>query len=128
MNAIGAGSEIILMLLAGYLIEKRGVLPVFLLLVSGIGMAVRLLLYARFPTLTGVVVGQLLHSVCFGFFHPAAIQLVARRVKRTHRALGMSDVHLPWEPELPTVLGSSWRVPLPKVWYKVLLRVFRYSP
>lgn len=106
MNAIGAGSEIILMLLAGYLIEKKGVLPVFLLLISGIGMAARLLIYARFPTLAGVVVGQLLHSVCYGFFHPAAIQLVARRVKRTHRTLGMS-MYISLGIGIPTVLGSS---------------------
>ncbi|MDY0287778.1 MAG: MFS transporter [Sphaerochaeta sp.] len=106
MNAIAAGSEIFLMLLAGYLIQKKGVLPVFLLLISGIGMAVRLLLYARFPTLAGVIIGQLLHSVCYGFLHPAAIQLVARRVKRTHRALGMS-IYISLGTGLPTVLGSS---------------------
>jgi len=106
MNAIGAGSEIVLMLLAGYLIQKKGVLPVFLLLLSGLGLVVRLLIYARFPTFTGVIVGQLLHSVCFGFFHPAAIQLVARRVKRSHRALGMS-MYISLGTGLPTVLGSS---------------------
>lgn len=106
MNAIAAGSEIILMLLAGYLIQKKGVLPVFLLLISGVGMAVRLLLYARFPTLTGVIAGQMLHSLCFGFFHPAAIQLVARRVKRTHRTLGMS-MYISLGTGLPTVLGST---------------------
>ncbi|HKL58136.1 MAG TPA: MFS transporter [Sphaerochaeta sp.] len=106
MNAIAAGSEIFLMLLAGYLIQKKGVLPVFLLLISGIGMAVRLLLYARFPSLAGVIIGQLLHSVCYGFLHPAAIQLVARRVKRTHRALGMS-IYISLGTGLPTVLGSS---------------------
>jgi len=106
MNAIAAGSEIILMLLAGYLIQKKGVLPIFLLLISALGMALRLLLYARFPTLAGVIVGQLLHSVCFGFFHPAAIQLVARRVKRTHRTLGMS-MYISLGIGIPTVLGSS---------------------
>ena len=106
MNAIGSGSEIILMLLAGYLIQKKGVLPVFLLLISGLGMVLRLLLYARFPTLAGVVMGQLLHSVCYGFFHPAAIQLVARRVKRTHRAQGMS-MYISLGVGLPTVLGSA---------------------
>ncbi len=106
MNAIAAGSELLFMVLAGYLIQKRGVLPVFLLLISGFGMIIRLLLYASFPTLAGVIAGQLLHSVCFGFFHPAAIQLVARRVKRTHRALGMS-MYISLGTGLPTVLGSS---------------------
>lgn len=124
MNAIGAASEILLMLLAGYLIEKKGVLPVFLLLISGIGMALRLLFYARFPTLTGVIIGQLLHSVCFGFFHPAAIQLVARRVKRTHRALGMS-MYISLGTGLPTVLGSALGgVVTEKFGYKVLFESF----
>lgn len=106
MNAIGAGSEMFLMLLAGYLIQKKGVLPVFLLLISGIAIAIRLVLYILFPTFAGVVVAQLLHSLCFGFFHPAAIQLVARRVKRTHRALGMS-MYVSLGTGLPTVIGSS---------------------
>lgn len=124
MNAIGAGSEIILMLLAGYLIQKKGVLPIFLLLISGLGMVLRLLLYARFPTLTGVVIGQLLHSVCFGFFHPAAIQLVARRVKRTHRALGMS-MYISLGIGVPTVLGSSLGGVLTEEFgYKVLFESF----
>ncbi len=124
MNAIAAGSEIILMLLAGYLIQKKGVLPVLLLLISGLGMALRLLLYARFPTLTGVIVGQLLHSVCFGFFHPAAIQLVARRVKRTHRTLGMS-MYISLGTGLPTVLGSSLGGFLTEGFgYKVLFEIF----
>ena len=124
MNAIGAGSEIVLMLLAGYLIQKKGVLPVFLLLISGLGMALRLLLYARFPTLPGVIVGQLLHSLCFGFFHPAAIQLVARRVKRTHRTLGMS-MYISLGTGLPTVLGSSLGGFLTEGYgYKVLFESF----
>jgi PPP family 3-phenylpropionic acid transporter len=124
MNAIGAGSELLFMILAGYLIQKRGVLPVFLLLVSGLGMTVRLLLYARFPTLGGVIVGQMLHSVCFGFFHPAAIQLVARRVKRTNRALGMS-MYISLGTGLPTVLGSSLGGFLTEEFgYKVLFESF----
>ncbi len=124
MNAIGAGSELLFMLLAGYLIQKKGVLPVFLLLVSGLAMALRLLLYARFPTLTGVILGQTLHSFCFGFFHPAAIQLVARRVKRTHRALGMS-MYISLGTGLPTVLGSSLGGILTEDFgYKTLFEVF----
>ncbi|MDT4762323.1 MFS transporter [Sphaerochaeta sp. PS] len=106
INALAAGAELLFMVFAGYLIQKKKVLPVFLLLISGLGMVLRLLIYAHFPSLAGVVVGQLLHSVGFGFFHPAAIQLVARRVKRSHRALGMS-MYISLGTGLPSVLGAT---------------------
>ena len=106
MNGIGAGSEFFAMILAGYLIQKKGVLPVTLLLISGIGMIVRLLVIALVPSFQGVLIAQMLHSVGFGFFHPAAIQFVARRVKRSHRTIGMS-LYISIGTGLPAVLGSS---------------------
>jgi PPP family 3-phenylpropionic acid transporter len=50
--------------------------------------------------------GQLLHSIGYGFFHPAAIFFVARRVRRSHRTLGMS-IYISLGTGLPAVLGSS---------------------
>lgn len=106
MNAIGAGSEYGAMILAGILIQRKKVLPVHLLMISSVAMVVRLLIYAYVPTFGGVLAAQLLHSLCYGFFHPAAIFFVARRVKRSHRTLGMS-MYVSLGTGLPAVIGSS---------------------
>lgn len=106
MNAIGAGSEYGAMILAGILIQRKKVLPVHLLMISSVALVVRLLLYAFVPTFGGVLAAQLLHSLCYGFFHPAAIFFVARRVKRSHRTVGMS-MYVSLGTGLPAVIGSS---------------------
>jgi PPP family 3-phenylpropionic acid transporter len=106
MNAIGAGSEYGAMILAGILIQRKKVLPVHLLMISSVAMGVRLLIYAYVPTVGGVLAAQLLLSLCYGFFHPAAIFFVARRVKRSHRTLGMS-MYVSLGTGLPAVIGSS---------------------
>jgi len=106
MNAIASGSEFGALILAGYLLQRKKVLPVQLLMISSGAMVVRLLIYAMVPTFGGVLVAQFLHSLCYGFFHPAAIFLVARRVRRSHRTLGMS-MYVSLGIGLPTVLGSS---------------------
>ena len=106
MNAIASGSEFGALILAGYLLQRKKVLPVHLLMISSGAMVVRLLIYALIPTFGGALVAQFLHSICYGFFHPAAIFLVARRVRRSHRTLGMS-MYVSLGIGLPTVLGSS---------------------
>ncbi|MDC7228723.1 MAG: MFS transporter [Sphaerochaetaceae bacterium] len=106
MNAIASSSEFGALILAGYLLQRKKVLPVHLLMISSAAMVVRLLIYALVPTFGGALVAQFLHSLCYGFFHPAAIFLVARRVKRSHRTLGMS-MYVSLGIGLPTVLGSS---------------------
>ena len=80
MNAIGAGSEYGAMILAWILIQRKKVLPVHLLMISSVAMVIRLLISTYVPTFGGVLAAQLLHSLCYGFFHPAAIFFVARRV------------------------------------------------
>lgn len=106
MNAIASGSEFGAMILAGFLLQRKKVLPVQLLMISSAAMVVRLLIYAFVPTFAGALVAQFLHSLCYGFFHPAAIFLVARRVRRSHRTLGMS-MYVSLGIGLPTVIGSS---------------------
>lgn len=106
MNALAAGSEFGAMIIAGILIQRKKALPVHLFIASGLAMMTRLVIYAMFPSITGVLAAQLLHSIGYGFFHPAAIYFVARRVKRSHRTLGMS-IYISLGTGLPAVLGSS---------------------
>ena len=106
LNALAAGSEFGAMIIAGILIQRKKVLPVHMFIASGVAMMLRLMLYAMVPSITGVLAGQLLHSIGYGFFHPAAIFFVARRVRRSHRTLGMS-IYISLGTGLPAVLGSS---------------------
>lgn len=106
LNAIAAISEIGAMILAGFLIQKKKVLPIHLFFISGIGMFVRLLVYAFFPSFAGVLVAQILHSIGYGVFQPASIQFVARRVKRSHRAVGIA-MFLSFGSGIPAVLGAT---------------------
>lgn len=106
LTAVGATSEILMMLYSGYLLQKKRVEPITLILLSSIGMLVRLLIYAFFPSYAGVFCGQLLHSLGFGAFHPAAVLFVARRVRRLHKGVGMS-MYISLATGLPAVLGSS---------------------
>jgi PPP family 3-phenylpropionic acid transporter len=107
MNAIAASSEIAAMLIAGRLLQSNKVKPVTLLMISAIGMAVRLGIYAMVPSVVGLVSGQLLHSLGYGVFHPAAIQFVFRRVKKSRRATGMA-MYISLGTGLPAMLGSTF--------------------
>jgi PPP family 3-phenylpropionic acid transporter len=106
MNALAAGSEFGAMIIAGRLIQRRKVLPVHMFIASGLAMVVRLIIYALLPSYAGVLAAQLLHSIGYGFFHPAAIYFVSRRVRRSHRTLGIS-IYISLGTGLPAVLGSS---------------------
>lgn len=105
MNAIGAASEFFAMIAAGILLQRKRVLPYHLFIASSAAMAVRLLIYARYPTFMGVLVAQLLHSLGYGAFHPAAIFFVARRVRRHRRTMGMS-IYASLGTGVPAVIGS----------------------
>jgi len=105
LNAIAAGSEIFCMLLAGALMA-RGVKPTTLMAFSSVGMVLRLGCYILFPSLTGAIVGQLFHSVVYGFLHPAAVLFVTRHMQPENRATGMA-LYTSLGNGLPTVLGAA---------------------
>ncbi|GAB1483979.1 hypothetical protein MASR2M78_27960 [Treponema sp.] len=102
--AIAAGSEIPLMLISARLIRRYGAPR--LLSVSVLAVAVRLAIYTFIPNIAGAVVGQALHSLCFGLFHPAAISFVATHVPPEQRASGMA-MYLSLGVGLPTFIGST---------------------
>lgn len=104
MWALSAFSEIPIIFFSGLLIKRFA--PSRLLAVSIAAIAVRLCIYALFPTKIGVVSGQLLHSICFGLFHPAAVAFVISHVSPAKRAVGLS-LYTALAGSLPTFIGSS---------------------
>jgi len=104
MWAISACSEIPLMIFSSRLIRRFGAPR--LLAASVVAVAVRLAVYALFPSPAGAVAGQLLHSLCFGLFHPAAVAFVSARVPPERRGTGMA-LYLAFCIGIPTFLGSA---------------------
>ena len=104
MWALSAAAEIPFIYLSSRLIARFGAPK--LLAVSSAAVFFRLWIYALFPNPVGVVFAQLLHSLCYGVFHPAAINFIATRVPPDRRATGMA-MYLSLGSGVPTFLGSS---------------------
>jgi PPP family 3-phenylpropionic acid transporter len=104
MFALSSAAEVPCMFISHRLIQRYGALP--LLAASAAAIAVRLGIYAFIPLKAGIVAAQLLHALCFGIFHPAAIALIAGSVPPEHRALGMS-LYLSLGTGLPSLLANS---------------------
>jgi PPP family 3-phenylpropionic acid transporter len=103
MWALASASEIPFMYLSRRLINRFGSLPI--LTISAVMVSVRLCIYALFPYKGGVAAGQMLHSICYGLFHPAAVAFISGCVPPERRALGMS-LYLSLGNGLPSLLGS----------------------
>lgn len=86
--ALSAAAEVPFMFLSGWFVKKFGTAKI--LLFSVVAITVRNLTYAMIPTFGGAVAGQLLHSVCFGLFHPAAILFVAERAPKRYMVVAMT--------------------------------------
>ncbi|MCA1949701.1 MAG: MFS transporter [Treponema sp.] len=104
MWALSAVSEIPFMFISGKLIKKYGSAP--LLALSMVAVIARLGLYALFPTKAGAIMGQLLHSLCYGLFHPAAVAFVSTHVPPQKRAVGLT-MYISLGVGLPTFIGSA---------------------
>ncbi|MDR2259043.1 MAG: MFS transporter [Treponema sp.] len=103
MWALASVSEVPFMFLSRRLIGRFGALPI--LTVSAAMVTARLSIYALFPYKGGVIIAQLLHSICYGLFHPAAVAFISGNVPPERRALGMS-LYLSLGSGLPNLLGS----------------------
>ncbi|MCL2069851.1 MAG: MFS transporter [Treponema sp.] len=101
--ALGAMAEIPFIYLSHRLIRRFGTMPV--LAFTGLMLALRLAVYALFPFKAGVIAGQLLHSFCFGLFHPAAIVFISRSVPPHQRSFGMT-LYMSLGSTLPLMLGN----------------------
>ena len=102
--ALAALVEVPGLVLAGRLIRRIGAMSV--IAIVSLAIALRLSIYALFPTIAGAFVGQLLHFFCYGLFLPAAIAFVSSRVPVERRAWGMA-LFMGFAMGLPSFLGST---------------------
>ena len=84
--ALSAAAEIPVMIISGKLIRRFG--KERLLAVCLLSIVLRNISYIIFPGLSGAVIGQLLHSLSFGLFHPLSVLLcVSHSSGRTATAM-----------------------------------------
>ncbi len=88
--ALGAASEFVMIVVGGRLMQKGKVSAYGLIVLSAVGMIVRLLIYRFFPTIGAFVVAQLLHACTFGALHIGVSKFVAQNVDESHYSLAMS--------------------------------------
>ncbi len=104
MSALGAVVEIPMMILAWRYMAKKS--PMHAISLASAAIILRLLIYALVPTKTGVIVGQLLHSLCYGLFQPATVAFVNLKTPPSERTTGMA-ILLGIGMGLPAFVGSA---------------------
>jgi PPP family 3-phenylpropionic acid transporter len=101
--ALSSAAEVPFMYISGRIIRRFGAFR--LLAFTTVAVGLRLLIYTLFPLRGGIIIAQLLHSLCYGLFHPAAISFISSCVPPERRALGMS-LYLSLGTGLPTLAGN----------------------
>jgi PPP family 3-phenylpropionic acid transporter len=104
MWALSATVEIPFIMLSWKFIQRKS--PMLAVAIASGAIVVRLLIYAIFPTPAGAITGQLLHSLCYGLFQPAAIAFVNLKTPPAERATGMA-IYMGLGIGLPSFLGSA---------------------
>lgn len=104
MWALSATVEIPFIMLSWKFIQHKS--PMLAVAIASGAIVVRLLIYAIIPTPTGAITGQLLHSLCYGLFQPAAIAFVNLKTPQAERATGMA-IYMGLGIGLPSFLGSA---------------------
>jgi PPP family 3-phenylpropionic acid transporter len=103
MWALASAAEIPLMFLSHRLIRRFGTMPI--LAFAGAMIALRLVIYVLFPFKAGIIIAQLLHSFCFGLFHPAAVAFISSCVPPEQRSFGMT-LYMSLAGGIPTLIGN----------------------
>ena len=126
LSAVSAGSEIPFMFFSGRFLRRYGSFK--LLVFCTALVTVRLLLYIIFPNMTGAVLGQLLNSVTYGLYHPAAVVFVAQYAPKGKLMISMSLYSI-FALGLASVLGNSlggWMID--SFGYPVMFTTFAIFP
>ncbi len=104
MNALAAVVEIPMMLIAWRFMKRMS--PMAVIGISSAAIILRLMVYALVPNIGGALIGQVLHSVCYGLFQPAAVAFVNLKTPPSERTTGMA-IYLGFGISMPLVLGSA---------------------
>ncbi|MCX8012692.1 MAG: MFS transporter, partial [Rectinema sp.] len=122
MWALSAGVEIPFIVFSWKFIQKHS--PMRAIAIASCAIVVRLLIYALLPSPGGAIAGQLLHSLCYGLFQPAAIAFVSLKTPPAERTTGMA-IFMGLGVGLPSFLGSALGGALVEViGYRGLFAVF----
>lgn len=103
--ALGSATEMVVMLCAGKLMQKKGVQPVVFIIGGGLLLIGRLMIYNFTTSIGAFVCAQMLHGFTFGGVHVASIRFIASKVPRENSSMAMS-VYTCIGSSLPTMLGS----------------------
>jgi len=103
MWALATIAEMPFLYLSDRIIRRFGAMPVLIFSSGMVGL--RLALYAIFPFKAGIIIAQLLHSCCYGLFHPAAVAFISSSVPPKQRSLGMT-LYVSAGTGLPTFIGN----------------------
>jgi PPP family 3-phenylpropionic acid transporter len=102
--AIAAAAETPLIFFSRKIIQ-RFKSPLKVIFLTCFALILRLLIYAFLPYPPAVITAQLLHSLCYGLFHPAAVAFISTNVPPEYRATGMT-MYLSLGTGLPALLGN----------------------
>jgi len=103
MFAVATASEVPFMFISRGLIRRFGSLP--LLALAAVGICARMLILAFLPFKPCIVISQMLHSLCFGVYHPAAVDFIAGIFPAKRRGTGMA-VYLIIGSGLPALISN----------------------
>jgi PPP family 3-phenylpropionic acid transporter len=104
MSALAATCEIPFIVLSWKFIKKKS--PMLAVAIASGAIVLRLFIYALFPSSTGAIAGQVLHSLCYGLFQPAALTFINLKTPPANRTTGMA-LYMGIGVGLPTFLGSA---------------------
>lgn len=103
--ALGSTAEIAIMLLSGYLIKKKNVPPTLLVILGGLGLCARLLIYAVWSSMPAFIIAQLLHGLTFGATQIGSVMFIAKSVPKENASMAMS-IYTCIGTSLPNTIGS----------------------
>lgn len=122
--ALSAASEIPFIILSWKFIRRYS--PMFAIAIASWAIVARLLIYALFPSPAGAIVGQLLHSLCYGMFQPAAVAFIHLKTPPELRTTGMA-LFMGAGIGLPSFLGSMLGgVLVEHAGYRILFGTFAF--